>query len=87
MKLKEKKKRRKSREVGLSECARCGAIATDEKELCKPQRFQWNEGCSLPEKEFNWFPIHGNCQPRNYACSRCGRQALAREYLCEAEPV
>jgi hypothetical protein len=87
MKLKQKKRKRKMRQVSLSECSRCGAIATDQDQLCKPQRFQGSEECSIPEKEFNRFPMHGNCQSRNYSCSKCGREALAREYLCEAEPV
>ena len=86
MKVKKKKNKKRKREE-LAVCTRCGAIATDKNQLCKPDIFQGEEGCAIPEKSFNWFPVHGNCQPKNYTCAKCGREALSDEYLCEARAV
>jgi DNA-directed RNA polymerase subunit RPC12/RpoP len=88
MKMKHKKdKKNKKNKDELAVCTRCGAIATDKDQLCKPDRFSAEEGCTITEKGFGWFPSHGNCQPVNYVCAKCGKEALSDEYLCEGEPV
>jgi hypothetical protein len=82
MKLRKKKEREQ-----LSVCANCGAMATDGNQLCEPQVFQGDGGCSPSKTSFRWFPVHGNCEPPKYVCTRCGREALAGEYLCDAAPL
>jgi hypothetical protein len=80
-------KSKKTKKEELSVCINCGAIATDQSQLCRPELFEGEGGCEIPEKSFKWFPVHGNCQSKDYVCSRCGREALSSEYLCEAKPI
>ena len=80
-----KKKRKLKKKEGLSVCVRCGAIATDQQQLCHAEPFKGDGECTIPEKQFHWFPEHGNCKPKNFVCTKCGREALSDEYLCDAQ--
>ena len=68
-------------------CANCGAVALDQKNICKPagmiKKADW---CGSKD-----LPLPKTCQNRanndRYACKKCGKTAINKALLCEPEKM
>lgn len=69
-------------------CANCGAVALDQKNICKVQqgmvkKSDWCGSAGVHPPSF----CHNKLHTDRYQCNKCGKVAINSELLCEPQKL